>query len=261
MSETDHTAPALPSIPAPPTGRHLSARDAIVCIGLCTLLLLAFEGRSIRRSGEEMQPGRERSLVLAVGHPAGAVSDALGLATVKDKLVGWAHPDDALSGPGGFDEAAAGASRAGVARAGDRGRAFDPRARELGAPPRQERQRNPSSSPATGCRSRSTRRSRSALSRGAGSGVRVVRDAHASARGSRSQTCSDWGQPRWHPGAQAPPRRGGRPHGRQRGPSQLKAGAHGWTAAGPTGRPRTPIACCVMNAYRAGRAGSRVCTG
>jgi lysophospholipase L1-like esterase len=114
MSDTDHAAPALPSIPAPPTGRHLSARDALVCIGLCTLLLLAFEGRSIRHSGEEMKPGWERSLVLAIGRPAGAVSNALGLAAVKDKLVGWAHPDDGLSGPGGFDEAAAGGAARGV---------------------------------------------------------------------------------------------------------------------------------------------------
>ena len=63
------------SIPAPPTGRHLSARDALVAIGLCALLLLAFDGRSIRHSGEEMTPGWERSLVLAVGRPAG-VGDA-----------------------------------------------------------------------------------------------------------------------------------------------------------------------------------------
>ena len=35
--------------------------------------------------------------MLAVGRPAGALSDALGLAAVKDKLVGWAHPDDGLS--------------------------------------------------------------------------------------------------------------------------------------------------------------------
>jgi lysophospholipase L1-like esterase len=131
MSDTDHTAPAVPSIPAPPTGRYLSARDALVCIGLCTLLLLAFEGRSIRRSGEEMKPGWERSLVLAVGHPAGAVSETLGLAAVKDELVGWAHPGDGLSGPGGFEEAAAGAAARGVPPVTPD--AFDPRA--LGARP------------------------------------------------------------------------------------------------------------------------------
>lgn len=126
MSDADHPTPAPSSIPAPPTGRHLTARDALVCVGLCALLLLAFEGRSIRHSGDEMKPGWERSLVLVVGRPAGAVSGALGLATVKNKLVGWAHPDDALSGPGGFDEASAGAAARGVPPVTPD--AFDPRA-------------------------------------------------------------------------------------------------------------------------------------
>ena len=102
-------------------------------IGLCTLLLLAFEGRSIRHSGEEMTPGWERSLVLAVGRPAGAVSDALGLArTSRTRLVGWAHPDDGLSGPGGFDQATAGAALRGVPPVTPD--AFDPRALGAGRP-------------------------------------------------------------------------------------------------------------------------------
>ena len=61
MAVEQHTGPPPPQIPAPPSGRHLTARDALICIGLCTLLLLAFEGASIRRSGEEMQAGWERS--------------------------------------------------------------------------------------------------------------------------------------------------------------------------------------------------------
>jgi lysophospholipase L1-like esterase len=128
-SDPDRRAPAPLSVPAPPTGRHLTARDALIAIGLCTLLLLAFEGRSIRRSGEEMKSGWERSLVLAVGRPAGAISDALGLASVKDTLVGWVHPDDGLSGPGGFDEATVGTAARGVPPVTPD--AFDPRA--LGA--------------------------------------------------------------------------------------------------------------------------------
>src|SRR3954465_1109519 len=126
-----HTVPAPTpdEIPAPPTGRHLTARDAVLCIGLCALVLLAFEGRSLKRSGEEMKPGWERSLVLAVGRPAGAVSNALGLPAVKDKLVGWAHPADRLARRGGFDEGAAGAAARGVPPVTPD--AFDPRA--LGA--------------------------------------------------------------------------------------------------------------------------------
>ena len=70
MQSPDHDKSATASIPAPPTGRHVTARDAIICIGLCTLLLVLFEGPSLRRSGEEMRPGWERSLVLGAGRPA-----------------------------------------------------------------------------------------------------------------------------------------------------------------------------------------------
>jgi hypothetical protein len=106
MSRSERRSVVEDQIPAPPTGRHLSARDAVVAVSVCVVLLLLFEGASIRRSGEEMSPGWERSLVLAVGRPAGAVSDASGLGEVKNRLVAWAHPDDGLSGPGGFEQAA-----------------------------------------------------------------------------------------------------------------------------------------------------------
>jgi lysophospholipase L1-like esterase len=131
MAVEEHPGPPPSHVPAPPTGRHLTARDALVCIGICTLLLLAFEGRSIRRSGEEMQAGWQRSLVLVVGRPAGALSDATGLASVKDRALAWAHPDDGLSGPGGFDQAARGAGARGVPPVTPD--AFD--ARALGARP------------------------------------------------------------------------------------------------------------------------------
>src|SRR3954454_15125843 len=128
-----HTVPApTPSeITAPPTGRHLTARDAVLCIGLCALVLLAFEGRSLKRSGDEMKPGWERSLVLAVGRPAAAVSGAAGLADAKETLVAWAHPDDGLDGPGGFDDASAPAAAGAVPPVTPD--AFD--ARALGARP------------------------------------------------------------------------------------------------------------------------------
>jgi hypothetical protein len=188
MSDSDHTAPPLPSIPAPPTGRRLSARDALVCIGLCTLLLLAFEGRSIRRSGEEMKPGWERSLVLAVGRPAGALSDALGLATVKDKLVGWVHPDDGLSGPGGFDERAAGAAARGVPPVTPD--AFDPRT--LGARPAAARALRTVLVTGDSLAQPLDAKLARAFSR-AGTGVSVVRDARIGTGISQSDLL-DWGR-------------------------------------------------------------------
>src|SRR4051794_8952683 len=133
--EPERMSVAEHAMPAPPTGRHMSARDALVCIGLTVLLLLAFEGRSIERTGDEMSPGWERSLVLAVGRPAGAVSEATGLGAAKDRLLAWAHPDEALTGPGGFVQTSSGAPPPDVPPVTPD--AFDPRA--LGADPKPPR--------------------------------------------------------------------------------------------------------------------------
>lgn len=126
---TDEPPAPTPDIPAPPTGRHLSARDALICVGVCVLVLLAFEGRSLERSGDRMKPGWQRTLVLAVGRPAGAVSEASGLGKVKDRLLSWAHPDDGLHGPGGFNDTQVTAAGGGVPPVTPD--AFDPRS--LGA--------------------------------------------------------------------------------------------------------------------------------
>ncbi|MGH2897502.1 MAG: hypothetical protein ACRDMZ_02420, partial [Solirubrobacteraceae bacterium] len=54
-----------------PTGRVVRARDALLCVFVAVVLLLLSEGGSIRSSGEKMDPGIERTVVLAVGTPAG----------------------------------------------------------------------------------------------------------------------------------------------------------------------------------------------
>ena len=87
-----------------PTGRSLRARDAIACVLVAVLLLLVFKGQSIRGSGEKMDSGIARTVVLALGHPAGWVADTIGLGDDVDRLTASLSPDDALSGPGGFDE-------------------------------------------------------------------------------------------------------------------------------------------------------------
>ena len=76
-------------IPAPPLGRLRNARDAVICIAICVLLLLAFEGASIRRAGDDMDHGWQRTMVLAIGQPLGALSDASGLGAVKDRVLAW----------------------------------------------------------------------------------------------------------------------------------------------------------------------------
>ena len=85
----------------PPPGRRLSARDAIVVILLAVLLLVLFEGSSIRRSGEDMQPGTERDLVEAVGAPAGWVADRLPFDEVSDDALAVLGDDDDGDGDGG----------------------------------------------------------------------------------------------------------------------------------------------------------------
>jgi hypothetical protein len=137
MPRSERRSVVEDQIPAPPTGRHLSARDALFAVSFCVVLLLLFEGASIRRSGEEMTSGWERTLVLTVGRPAGALSDLTGLGGVKNRLVAWAHPDDALSGgPGGFEQAAN--TRSSAPRVAPvTPDAFDPR--QLGQPPAKPR--------------------------------------------------------------------------------------------------------------------------
>jgi hypothetical protein len=113
--------------------RRFRARDAIGAVTLVALLLILFEGPSIRRTGERMDPGIERDAVLAIGRPAGWLGDRLPLADAADSATAWLSPDDDLPEDAGFTTAA-------HAVAGDGSRlppvtaaAFDPEA--IGARP------------------------------------------------------------------------------------------------------------------------------
>jgi hypothetical protein len=187
MPEPERMSVVEHAIPAPPTGRHRTAREALLCIGVCALLLLAFEGRSIERSGEEMTPGWERSLVLAVGRPAGALSRATGLGGVKDRLVAWARPGESLSGPGAFSAAASSAPAGVPPVTAD---AFDPRA--LGAKPAAPRRLRTVLVTGDSLSQPLDAKIARAFARGA-TGVRVVRDAHLGTGISQSDLL-DWGQ-------------------------------------------------------------------
>ncbi len=128
------------------TGRTLRARDALMCVFVAAILLLLIEGASIRNSGKKMDAGIQRSVVLAVGHPAGWLADQLPLAAAADNLTAALSPDDDLSGgPGGFNSAPVGGGPvqvAGEAAGGGEGGAaapittdsFDPA--ELGVKPK-----------------------------------------------------------------------------------------------------------------------------
>jgi lysophospholipase L1-like esterase len=84
-------------------GRRFRARDAIFAVGFASLLLLLFEGPSIRHAGEAMNPGVERTAVLAVGRPAGWLADRLPLADAAHDATAWLSPDQDLGGEPGFD--------------------------------------------------------------------------------------------------------------------------------------------------------------
>lgn len=117
----------VPDVPGPPARRRFRTRDLVICLGLAFLLLLLLEGHSIRHAGQEMKPGWQRSLVLAVGEPAGWASDELYLGDLKRKLTGWLRPDGGAGagGPGSF--AAGGAAAAGAGAGAITPDAFDPR--------------------------------------------------------------------------------------------------------------------------------------
>jgi lysophospholipase L1-like esterase len=89
-----------------PTARRLRARDALICVAVAIVILLLIEGASIRHTGREMSGGVERTVVRAVGEPAGWVADKLPLSDTVDDMTGWLSPDDKLTGPGGFENAA-----------------------------------------------------------------------------------------------------------------------------------------------------------
>src|SRR5688500_16740288 len=115
--------------PTHPRTRRLGAREALVCICVATLLLLLFEGPSIRRSGERMDPGILRGMVLAIGHPAGWLGDQLPFAEIGDELTAWVNAEDDLDAAEGAGFASGGAADPGAVPPVPP-EAFDPR--ELG---------------------------------------------------------------------------------------------------------------------------------
>ncbi|MFL5847248.1 MAG: GDSL-type esterase/lipase family protein [Solirubrobacteraceae bacterium] len=91
--------------PPPPRGRHLTARDALYVVGIVVFLLVILAGRSVRHAGKEMADGWEKTMVLAIGEPAGWVADKLPLQDlVADVTKPLKSGDDLGDGPGGFDD-------------------------------------------------------------------------------------------------------------------------------------------------------------
>ena len=90
-------------VPPPPPGRRLRARDALVTVGIMTVLLVVFQGDAVRNWGEQMDPGIGRDIVLGVGEPVGWVADRLPFADAADDATGWIAAEDDLGDSGGFE--------------------------------------------------------------------------------------------------------------------------------------------------------------
>jgi hypothetical protein len=69
---------------------------------VAALILVLVQGSSIRRAGEQLNPGPGRDLVLAVGKPASWIAERLPLHTVAAQLTSGLSPDAPLSATGGF---------------------------------------------------------------------------------------------------------------------------------------------------------------
>ncbi|HYM54115.1 MAG TPA: hypothetical protein VES97_02045, partial [Solirubrobacteraceae bacterium] len=114
--------------------RRFRARDAIAAVLIAAVLLALSEGSSVKKAGEEMNPGLGRELVLAAGRPADWLARQLPLASVAHAATGWLNPEPNLSGAGGFASPktlAAGGQIPPVTRA-----AFNPEAIGEASPPR-----------------------------------------------------------------------------------------------------------------------------
>ncbi len=93
-----------PSVPQPPRGPRVRSRDALVVVFLAVVVLVLFEGSSVRDAGDDMQPGFERDVVRAVGEPAGWVSDRLPFDEWGDDALAFLE-DEGTAEEGGFDSA------------------------------------------------------------------------------------------------------------------------------------------------------------
>jgi hypothetical protein len=164
--------------------RRFRARDGIVAVAVAGLLLVLFQGASIRRAGEQMNPGIGRDLVLLVGEPAGGIADQLPLAGIADDATAWLSPDDELAATDGFDVAAQETGTVPPVTAA----AFD--AADIGAKP--EPKRRLRKLLVTGD-SLSTPLDVQLARRLSSRGVEVIRDPHLGTGISKSFTL-DWGQ-------------------------------------------------------------------
>ena len=121
MSDPDENPPLEPTAEAIPTTgddhlmdrfdasgtRRFRARQGVIAILVCGVLLALAAGPSIRRQGQEEVSGVGRAAVLAVGDPANALSERLPLHSAAGHLTAFLQPSLDLTGYGGFSDSLA----------------------------------------------------------------------------------------------------------------------------------------------------------
>jgi lysophospholipase L1-like esterase len=95
---------ADPPVPEPPRGPRRRARDALIVVFLSVVVLVLFEGSSVRQAGDDLQPGLERDVVRAVGEPAGWLADRLPFDEWGDDALAFLE-DEGSGDSGGFGDA------------------------------------------------------------------------------------------------------------------------------------------------------------
>ncbi len=171
--------------------RKFKARDALIAIGVAIAILVVTAGGSIKKQGQEMNPGIGRDLVLAVGRPAAWVADQLPFHSAAHTATAWLSPDQNLSGPGTFITAGTTGTTgtaATTAIAPVTPDAFDPAA--IGAP---ARPRQPLHTLLVTGDSMSQPLDQKLAQTLASNGVRVIRDPHIGTGISKS-ILVDWGR-------------------------------------------------------------------
>jgi hypothetical protein len=114
--------------------RRFRAREGVIAVLIAALVLILSEGPSVRKAGNEMNPGIGRDIVLAVGRPSAWVARKLPLASVAHDTTSWLNPEANLSGPGGYANPKTLAASGAVPAVGPT--AFEPAAIGEPAPPR-----------------------------------------------------------------------------------------------------------------------------
>jgi hypothetical protein len=82
--------------------RRFRAREGVYAVLLAAALLVLTQGTSIRKAGDELKPGIGRTLILAVGDPAGWIAERLPLASATSRATALVSPNQSLGNEGGF---------------------------------------------------------------------------------------------------------------------------------------------------------------